>query len=270
MLRFFTFFIFCTAFYLSNFGQELIEMKSGENLKVEIVEELELKFRYKKYKEKEGPIYVIYKKDIKKITYPDGKVVSFQSPNSTISIENDADIDNETITGPEAEIQRIKEKSKVYNQKRHLIGFNYAHMILLNIGFTYEFILTKGGFFGLKIPLDFGINVRNTYLKKNNIFSTGLNFNIYPTGQGRVAYLTGPAFRYSIMRDNPNFFNATSSDSTRAHYIGFYINNGVLFQATSFLNFSLGMGLGMRKDITRNETPSTFDLSIDGSIIFRL
>ncbi len=250
------------------FSQDIIEMKSGDKLKVKIVEDLELKVRYRKYKEQDGPIYVLYKKEIKSITFEDGKKLDLG--NKTKSEEyKDEDVIDETIIGPEAEVQRIKEKSILYNKKRHLIGYNYAQMILLNFEFTYEFILTKTGFLSLKIPLSIGMNLRNTYMKRNNLFSTGLQFNIYPTGQGRVAYLTGPSFKYALMQDNPGFYNGTVLDATRSNYLGFYINNGVLFQATSFLNFSLGLGLGTRMDLNRDD-PAKFDISFDGSIIFRL
>ena len=257
---------------ISSFGmsQDVIEMKSGDKIKAKIIEDLELKIRYTKFKDSEGPVYVLYKKDIASITYEDGTVKRFDNQKNENNRSNSEVVIDENISGPEAEIIRIKEKSKVYNQKRHLIGFNYLQMVFLNIGMSYEFMITKSGFFGIKIPLDIGMNVKNNYLKKNTIVGTGIDFNVYPTGQGRASYLTGISMRYRYLRDNPFFYKATNSDATKAHYIGFYINNGVLFQATSFLNFSLGMGMGIRKDISRSTEPTRFDMIFDSSIIFRL
>lgn len=266
MLRIYLTIVFSLSFLLS-FGQDVIHMKSGDKVKTKIVEELDLKVRYRKFKEVEGPIYVLFKKDIQKIVYENGEVNSFKvSSNKTNENINSNDIP----TGPDVEIQRIKEKSKLYNKRRNLIGFNYAQMILLNMEFTYEIMIAKSGFFGIKIPISIGINLRNTYLKRNNLVSTGLQFNIYPMGQGKVSYLTGPSFRYFYMQDNPNFFDGSVADNTRSNYIAFYINNGVLFQASSFLNFSLGLGLGTRLDANRSDAPSHFDVTFDGSIIFRI
>ncbi|MEZ4938639.1 MAG: hypothetical protein R2799_13695 [Crocinitomicaceae bacterium] len=249
-------------------SQEIIEMKSGDKLKVKIIEDLDVKIRYRKFKEPDGPIYVVYKKEITSITFEDGKVVQLTQNNLQ---NNDMNIDEgQQITGPEAEVLRIKEKSKIFNDKRHLIGFNYLQMVFLNISISYEFMFLKSGFFSFKIPIDIGMNVRNNYLKRNNIFTTGIDFNWYPMGQGRVAYFTGPAIRYSILADNPFFYNASSSDATRSQYIGFFINNGVLFQATSFLNFSLGTGIGIRKDLAREDEPTKFHMIFDASILFRL
>lgn len=269
MIRIISIIAILTAFNLT-FSQDIIEMKSGDKLKVKIVEELDLKIRYRNFKEKEGSIYVLYKSEIKSITYEDGRKTEFtKSENGGQSNLND-DVSDENINGPEVELKRIREKSIVHNRKRHLIGFNYAQMILLNFEFTYEFMLTKSGFFGLKVPISIGMNLNNTYIKRNNLFATGLQFNVYPIGQGKVAYFTGPSFKYALMEDNPAYFNGSISDSTRSHYVGFHFNNGVLFQATSFLNFSLGIGLGTRFDAVRKEEPSVFDFTFDGSIIFRL
>lgn len=254
-------------------AQDIISLKSGETLKVKVEESTASRIRYKKFNNLEGPIYVIDKTAISKITYENGKVENFNAAVKelevgTTTVENkQKDFNDDDL---DREFERLKNKSTKYNLKRHLIGFNYGQMALLNMEFSYEVTLTKTGFISLKFPFSIGMNLKNQYLKKNNIFSTGIHINAYPLGQGKVAYFTGPAVRYFYMADNPDFFNATSTGKDKAHYIGFYMNNGVLFQATSFLNFSLGLGLGTRTDVSRTSHPSTFDVIFDGTVIFRL
>ena len=249
------------------FSQDIITLVSGEKLEVKIIENEKSKVKYKKTNNLEGPVYVIDKVDIAKITYANGdeEIISKSSASETKD-QNKKDFKDKE----EVEFSRLKEKSMLYNKKRNLFSFNYANMLLLNMEFSYEIIVLKSGFLGIKIPVSVGMNLRNEYLRKNNIISTGVHINIYPLGQGKVSYLTGPALRYFYMNDNPNHFNSSSMSSESSHYIGFYMNNGVLFQATSFLNFSLGLGLGTRRDVGRPDEPSTFDVIFDGSIIFRL
>jgi hypothetical protein len=247
------------------YTQDIIMLKSGEKLKVKVTENLDSKIKYKKFNNQDGPTYYLNKNEISKITYENGSIEKFAKTNKKKEEVSKSDEKN-----PDIEFNRLKEKSLRYNTKRNLISFNYGQMILLNMEFSYEGILDKHGFVGLKIPLSVGMNLNNQYLKKNNIFSTGIHLNIYPLGQGKVSYLTGPAIRYFYMQDNPSHFSSPSISTEKAHYIGFYMNNGVLFQATSFLNFSLGLGLGTRRDISRSAEPAKFDVIFDGSIIFRI
>lgn len=264
-----TFFILMISGFI--YSQDIITLKSGEKLEVKVVEQTNETVKYKKFNNLEGPVYVIEKSEINLITYENGSTENFNSKSGKKEESKDKEKEKDNAKqSDDIEFEQLKEKSISYNSNRHLIGFNYANMIILNMEFSYEAIILKNGFLGLKFPISVGMNLNNRYLRRNNLFSTGLQVNIYPLGQGRAAYLTGPIVRYSYMKDNPNHYNSPSVSTDASHYLGFYMNNGVLFQATSFLNFSLGMALGSRWDVARDNMPATFDVIFDGSIIFRL
>lgn len=262
------FLLFAFLLLISVFGnsQDKIHLWDGDSLSVKVTENSKSKITYKKFDNLSGPSYVLNKSQISKIIYENGETETYKRT-AAPTVENESGTKDRDFND---DFDRIKEKSTRFNKKRHLLGFNYGQMIILNMEFSYEVILTKSGFIGLKIPFNVGMNLKNQYLKKNNLISTGIHVNAYPMGQGKVAYFTGPAIRYYYMADNPNYHNAVSPLIEKAHYIGFYMNNGVLFQASSFLNFSLGLGLGVRRDVSRETSLSTFDVIFDGTIIFRL
>jgi len=107
---------------------------------------------------------------------------------------------------------------------------------------SYERILNNGKV-GIQIPVSFGYaphnNVSNDFVI--NKFYTGLYFNFYPTGQGKVRYFLGPGIRVGSGHDNHD--NNNNSDS---FYGKLLINNGVVFSPIQQLSLAAVLSLGIR------------------------
>jgi len=89
---------------------------------------------------------------------------------------------------------------------------------------------------------------------KNKKFSVGVDFNFYPTGQGRAKYFLGTGVEYGKYNYLKNVYNFAAQDPGRdygmstADYMAITFKNGILFQPTANFNIQLTGGLGMGRD----------------------
>lgn len=269
-------FFFCSYLY----AQDTIYLKDGDQLIVKVIDIETYRINYKKLSNLEGPKYVLNNSDIQKIHLFGGEILvnkNNQLVDPAVEVkevvtENPAESAISPFDDDHKKKLRVQ-KSIKYNKRKNLFGYNYASLIILNLEFDYERIIDKVGYFGLKIPIMFNMGIQANYLDKRNLFTTGIHANIYPLGQGKITYFTGPVIRYSLMEDNDqintnNILNI-QIEPTKSNYLGFYMNNGVLFRASPFLSFGISMGFGVRKDLNRSNENSEFDMIGEGSISFR-
>ena len=273
------------SFYTHGQNRDTVFLKDGDQLIVDIQEIGEDKIKYRKINFSDGPTYTLTVVDISYIILTNGEVVRNKSgklisysdkveikqEKSSVTNYNDPFYDKER----EAKRNSRKLKSELYNFRRNMVGFNYVSFFTLDLEFTYERILDKVGYIGLKVPVKFNMGVKPKYLNKHNIFTSGIHCNIYPFGQSRFSYFTGPVFLIRVLSDNDqveisgNNSISITIEPTRSTYLGFYMNNGCLFRASPLLYFGLSMGFGLRKDLARTNENSIFDLIGEASISFR-
>ncbi|MEZ4938640.1 MAG: hypothetical protein R2799_13700 [Crocinitomicaceae bacterium] len=269
------------------FGQEqdTVFLKDGEKIIVKIREIEETKIQYTKIDKPDGPRYMLTVEDINYIILSSGDVINNKGGkliayNETIPIkktQNNIPENTDPFYSEEKSKERKQriQKSTLYNSRKNLIGFNYASLITVDMEFSYERIIDKVGYFALKIPIRFNLGVQTNYLNKINLFTTGIQANIYPFGQSRFSYFTGPILLTRIMRDNDQVIYSGSNQVTitiepvRSTYLSFYLNNGCLFRASPFLFFGLSMGFGFRKDLARTNENSIFEMIGEASISYR-
>ncbi len=265
--------------------RDSVFLKDGDKIIVDILEIEERKIKYKKLSNPDGPTYTLTSVDISYIILANGDIVRNKSgklvaysENVEIKEVNNATTNyNDPFYNKEKDAQKKNKirTSTLYNFRKNMVGFNYAALITLDLEFTYERIFDKVGYFGIKVPIKFNMGVKPNYLKKHNIFTSGIQCNIYPIGQGRFSYFTGPVFHIRVMSDNDqvtvsgNNSITITIEPTRSTYLGFYMNNGCLFRASPLLYFGLSMGFGLRKDLARPNENSIFDLIGEASISFR-
>ncbi|RLD40608.1 MAG: hypothetical protein DRI89_11625 [Bacteroidetes bacterium] len=177
--------------------------------------------RYENYESNEGQIYIINRARVSLVAYEDGTTKYLQG--------------------------REKKKSN-YEYNKNLISFHLTDLIISNFTLSYERILGNGNT-SIQIPVSFGYSSNNNFgdYYIYNTFYSGLNFNFYPTGQGKVRYFLGPGVRIGIGHDsgysNDGYDKVESSDS---FYTKLLINNGIIFSPIPELSLSAVLSLGMR------------------------
>jgi len=215
-------FVLILAFSSGIFAQDYIyfadqqERIAAKNVKISSSE-----IRYEKYESNEGQIYIINRARVSLIAYENGETKYLQGK---------------------------KKKLNSYEYNKNLLTFHLTDLIISNFTLSYERIFSDGKM-GIQIPLSFGYssgeNFGNYYVY--NKFYSGLNFNFYPTGQGKVRYFLGPGLRIGVGHDNNDnqgsYGNYTNPDT---FYTKLLINNGIIFSPIPELSLSAVLGLGIR------------------------
>ena len=145
------------------------------------------------------------------------------------------------------EVRMIQRKSKIINNydfKKNLITYHLFDLVISNFTISYERILQNGKL-GIQIPFSFGYSAGNNFGENVVIsrFYSGLYFNFYPTGQGKVRYFLGPGIRLGVGHDNHDY---DSQDYTDTFYGKLLINNGIVFSPIPELSLSAILSLGVR------------------------
>jgi hypothetical protein len=171
------------------FAQDIIVMRSGEEIQAKILEVNELEVKYKKFDYQDGPTFIVSKSKIFMIKYADGS----------------KDVFSETATAA------TSKKDSLYGS--NIISTNVFSFFWGDISFAYEHI-NKTGKFGLRIP--FTIPIASS---PNNQLGGAVDFKFYLTKPGVAQYYLGPSiaayvwdqntFVGGIMFDNGVSFQAT-------------------------------------------------------------
>lgn len=199
-------------------AQDTLYKVDGSIYIVKIFELNESQVKYKLFSNPEGPTYVISKENVTRIRYESGLIEDF--PKS---------ISGNTIPG-------LKLDLIITDFGRNFFSVNVFDLLTqstLTFGYEYTF---KSGRFSLEVPISFTLGNKRYYFS-NKAFGTGLDFNLYPYGQGRVKFFYGPSFEYRKYK-----FSNTTYEINSAY--AFLFQAGYLFQPQKHLNISVKAGIG--------------------------
>lgn len=137
------------------------------------------------------------------------------------------------------------------NSGRHIAWFSPLELLLGNIGLAYEHVLPKGRI-SVKAPLVLGLsapdepgNYSGNY-REHTRYTSGLEVNIFPFGQGRFRISIGPAFHFGSYW---TYYYPGGSFRPGRHQVdmlSFSLKNGLYYQFTPHLIISGDIGLGRR------------------------
>ena len=242
--------IFIAAY---GFSQDVIYTRDGKKTEVKILEIKPGEIRYKKMSNPDGPDYVILKSQVLLITYANDTFESFGTRTS-------------------AKIRPLDTVATTYG--KNFIAYNTFDLLLTNLTFSYERIIASG-MLGLRIPLSigFGNGNSNGYFNANvsggTIMASGLDLNIYPSGQGKTRYFIAPSFL--ITSFNYTFYDYSSSfnntyETRVGHQYAVVIKHGILMQITPHFNMSCVLGLGLSQNDTdyddNTNTKATLEFNV--------
>jgi hypothetical protein len=146
-------------------------------------------------------------------------------------------------------------KQNEYGQ--NMFSFNPIHLIFGNITIAYEYFNLKGRS-SFKFPLTIGYS--------NSNFNIGSEIKIFPNKQGKVRYFLGPIVKGGVLDYIKNnriynykyfsflFSNGGSFQPTKNFNItidcgigpGYLISNSNYSRGISFVNYQIGLSLGVR------------------------
>jgi hypothetical protein len=221
-------FAFFTLAGFSIQAQDIITMRNGEQIKARNIEIEGTIVKYKKFESPEGATYSKYTKDVAKITYENGDVEQFSGSNGGRS--------SYAVAG------------------RNLLGYNYFDLTTLNFSFIYERILTEDNTVSLYVPVRIGFAQNNSYLERPNNYGVGLGIFVYPFGQRKITYYTGPMFMYSNRITSMEYYDPITGiymfNEEDHNFTSAYVMNGfkLNFNQNLGINFSLGLGFLMDND----------------------
>lgn len=231
------FFVCSLLFTVYCYSQDVIYKTDNTKLEGKVLEVGTSEIRYKLASNPDGPTYVIVKSDLVLITYQNGSHQLFSSENKS---------------------SQPKFDSLTLNFCRNFIGLDIAEFATTSIGMTFERTFGKKGMFALRVPFSVGLNKNNNYYQGGypygKIFSTGIDFIYFPTGQGKLRYYAAPYFEFGMFRYSDNYYLYGNDvqpvyleKADGKHYAG-GIKNGVLYQPTRHFCISADFGFGIKKD----------------------
>lgn len=208
---------------INTFAQDYIYLKTGDKIAAIVSETTKTATLYTEFGSPSGEMKLVDNKDIKLIAFANGKVKDFTDGNS------------------------IKSNDGSHN---NLIAYHLADLIINNFTISYERIFNNGKM-GIQIPLSIGYSGDYQELGDfQNKFYTGVNLNIYPTGQGQWRYFLGPGLRVGSGRYE-SYDNCYDCYDYYHHeedlfYFKFHINNGIMFTPVPALSLAASLSLGIR------------------------
>jgi len=228
-------------------AQDKIQKKQGDILNVKVIEINEDQVIYRLPNDPNGPVYRLKKENITRITFENGLVQTFGAEPTSAS-PYPVKVVTDPMVGTEIYMSS--------NFGKNIVNFDFLSILYFEVGMSYERILNNG-FVGFKVPFILGMGENTEFRLRNirNVYQTGLDVNLYPTGQGAAKYFIGPAIRFGEAYRNPydSFFDSNTGvyvdyvKKETFNLFAFQINNGIVFQPTGHFNVSLLMGIGLRR-----------------------
>jgi len=253
LLSFFVLFI-CITTKLA--AQDIITLKNNYTIDAKNIIVTPKEVKYQDFYNNSGEILILQKNIVASILYANG---------STISLHD---------------IEKAKTQAGI---GKNLITFHFLDFVINNFTISYERILANGKY-GIQIPFSFGYSDKTTTIPLPlptssvytnylvNRFYTGIKFNIYPTGQGKVKYFLGPEIRFGngLLHQDTYNYDQQNPYTTSTGYIKFFINNGIIFTFASSLSISAVGSIGIQHmfNIDTNPTQTTGALAINLSYRF--
>jgi hypothetical protein len=155
------------------FAQDVIVMRSGEEIQAKILEVNETEVKYKKFDYQDGPTFIVSKSKIFMIKYADGS----------------KDVFSETPTENQA-----SKKDSTYGS--NILSTNFFPIFLGDISFAYEHI-GKRGKLGLRIPFYIPVVAKTT-----NQLGGAFDFKFYLGKQRGAQYYLGPSIAAYVWNQN--------------------------------------------------------------------
>ncbi len=186
--------------------------------------------------------------------------------------------------GSAIKIVKNKPSKKSSNFPVNIISFHLFDLVISNLTLSYERIISEGKV-GIQIPISIGYKDATTSLplllpygseeytnKLVSKFYSGINFNLYPTGQGKFKYFLGPALHIGSGLYFPNYNNYSSDneDPINTNYAKLLLNNGIIYSPVETLSISVVGAIGIQHmfNTNINKTETTGGLSINLSLRF--
>ena len=252
LLSFFVLFI-CIIAKLA--AQDVITLKNNYTIDAKNIVVTPKEVKYQDFYDNSGEMLILPKDKVSLILYENGTTVSLYD---------------------------IKKAKTQNNIGKNLITFHFLDFAINNFTFSYERIISNGKF-GIQIPFSFGYSEKTTTIPLPipistdytnylvNKFYTGIKFNIYPTGQGKIKYFLGPELRFGnglLHQDTYRYGN--NPYTTNTEYIKFFINNGIIFTFANSLSISAVGSIGIQHmyKVNSNATQTTGALAINFSYRF--
>jgi len=197
------------------------------------------------------------KSEIVSITYKDGSDITFVSD---------------------------KQKRNLKKYGKNMVHFHMFDFVYSNLKISYERIISDGKM-GIEIPLSIGYKDNTTSIpfpepffdseytnKLVTKFYSGINFNAYPTGQGKVKYFLGPALHIGdgLYHPDADSYGSNVKDAISTGFIKLLLNNGIVFSPVNNFSFSFIASLGIQymTDPQIKKAETTGGLSINLSLRF--
>lgn len=236
-------------------AQDTIFVNNKKKIISKIVEITKRDVRYKKFSSPEGKTYLIDKRDLIKIVYANGVVDTFNVKLMKIVVK----------PTPVPRIKKFDPRATEYF--RNFVFINFTDLVsgIATIGFERTF---KTGRTSLLVPFSFGVisKIRSgskydnssslnsivptgAYYFPNKIFSTGLELNHFPVGQGTLKYYLGPVlefgwFRFYKYKGSSFYPGSFTIEKNSSSFVTLMFKNGVLFQITKKFNLSTFLAMG--------------------------
>jgi len=238
------------------FAQDIITLKNNYTIEAKNIVVTPDEVKYQNYYAKNGEVLVLQKSEVVSILYKNGSKVKIYEPKIVITQSS---------------------------MGENLITFHFLDFVISNFTVSYERIIANGKY-GIQIPFSFGYSnePRTVYFpppfddgytnKLANQFYTGITFNIYPTGQGKVKYFLGPSLRFGNGNyyENWDNYSQNSNHSINTGYLKFLVNNGIVFTFANSLSVSIIGSIGIQHmyKVNHNQTQTTGALSVNMSYRF--
>ncbi len=174
---------------------------------------------------------------------------------------------------------------------KNIIALNCFDMAFANLSVSYERILNSGKY-SFKIPVSIGLdgkpnttqyssNFGSTMFLQNRIFSSGLEFNVYPFGQARSTFyfgLSGEVGQFHYFKDvrdtlitssgYPYYPVVRNERHIGMHYSGMVHIGGYIGVSENFL-IGAKLALGYKKEETLFEDYTMFRAQLDLNLAYR-
>ncbi len=227
--------LLCSGFSLN--AQDFIFLKDGSRVLASIIDVGKTEITYSEYGNPSREVLFIAKSDVRTLLYENGTLINME-------------------TGKAAKDESFK---------RNIMSFHLADLVVSNFTMSYEHILASGKM-GIQIPFAFGYGSGPEVNQLKNKFYTGIYLNFYPTGQGRVRYVLGPALRFG--NANTEIHHTSWTEKTTTFYTKFMINNGLVISPIEAFSLSVVGSLGVvYKD---KVSPGNDEVETTGAFTFML
>jgi len=243
------------CFLGSSMAQDIIQLENRAKIEAKDIVIKGKSVFYKDYGDNSGQEYSVDVRKVTSIRYANGEIIDGK------------DLELKTNTH--------------YVLGNNLLNFHMLDFVVSNFTMSYERIFGDGKY-SMQVPVSLGYGDPNDeiYLplpwdsdwsnRFANRFSAGLNFNIFPTRQGKVRYFFGPGIQYAsgVYGDGYDYSSVYQEYNTGA--LSFMVNNGFMVTPIPQFSFSLVGSIGARHlfEVEDGKTITTAKLSLNLSYRF--